>query len=336
MAPSHTRAGSQRNSDDDSVVALPKQASSPRQPRSPTATRDAVPTEPQQSELQDAMAQDTEGHPVGNNGRSPRTSEQAEDLHPTNGEPEPEGLDSPDDMAPQAGATTAEAALVEPADPVMNDDAATSADHNGEDDFVDQLQASAQGPSSLEEATVQAASSSAQLGLSTQADTDNLVAADTASADAVEPQTQAAADQPTVPQSPGVSSPFEDVEPAVSNDRGQTQITGGTTQALSNPDRAQMQPQLSLPAVASTSDRSQMQSQASLPPDSNARAAAVAEAIKRAAQASGQGQPQPHGDALNSNTAPYDLGLLQVCLCVQCWGATLLYGFALIYFAGCG
>ncbi len=327
MAPLSATAAARRQdiADDELLLASPKQVASQllssEQPTSTAESTDGNDKNTQQSEVDSATASMTEADRTANNGRSPpRASDQAVIESQASGEAtETHEIEATGESLPQAGNRTAENASLDMTGPGVSDAPATDTapTHNGaSDDVKGQPLVLPQSVPSVEpgEASMQAASSSAEVTSTTSSSVNDPDAAVTATGDSIEAQTQGLTDEPT-PQSSSAlpamdaavaaipSTSDADPEQAQASlsalpstlDREQMNSESSLPGGTSTSERGQMQSQSSLPGGISTSERGQMQSQASLPADSSARAAAVAEAIKRAAQASGQGQPQPHG-----------------------------------------
>jgi len=318
MAPPNATAAARRQdiADDELLLASPKQVPSQiLSSEQPTST--AVSTDDnnntQQSEADSVTASVTEADGTANNGRSPpRASDQAvmtviESPQPPGSSSETHEIEATAERLPQAGNMTAENASLDRTGPEVSDARAidTAPTHNVDsDDVEDQPLVMPHSESSVEpgEASMQAASSPAKVATATPSSVNDLDAAVTATDDSIEAQTQGLTDQPA-PQS---SSSLPAMDAAVTaipstSDPDPEQALASVSALPFTLDREQMNSQASLPGGTSTSERGQMQSQASLPADSSARAAAVAESIKRAAQASGQGQPQPHGMNLTSS-----------------------------------
>ena len=312
MAPLSATAAARRQdiADDELLLASRKQAPSQllssEQPTSTAESTDGN-DDTQQSQADSITASITEADSSANNGRSPpRASDQAvmtviESPQPPSEETGTDEIEATGESLPQAGKMTAENASFDRTSPEVSDTPAidTAVTHNGDsDDVVDQPLILPQSESSVKqrEASMQAASSPAKVASTTPSSVNDLDAAVTATDDSIEAQTQGLTDQPT-PQSSSVLPAMEAAVAALpsTSDPDPEQAPASLLALPSTLDAEQMNSQASLPGGTSTSERGQIQSQASLPAVSNARAAAVAEAIKRAAQASGQGQPQPHG-----------------------------------------
>ena len=312
MAPLSATAAARRQdiADDELLLASRKQAPSQllssEQPTSTAESTDGN-DDTQQSQADSITASITEADSSANNGRSPpRASNQAvmtviESPQPPSEETGTDEIEATGESLPQAGKMTAENASFDRTSPEVSDTPAidTAVTHNGDsDDVVDQPLILPQSESSVKqrEASMQAASSPAKVASTTPSSVNDLDAAVTATDDSIEAQTQGLTDQPT-PQSSSVLPAMEAAVAALpsTSDPDPEQAPASLLALPSTLDAEQMNSQASLPGGTSTSERGQIQSQASLPAVSNARAAAVAEAIKRAAQASGQGQPQPHG-----------------------------------------
>ena len=313
MAPLSATAAARRQeiADDELLLAspeqVPSQTVSSEQPTSTAESTDGNHRPRQQSEADFVTASVTDADGTANNGRSPpRTSDLA--VMTVIASPQPPGeatetheIEETGESLPQAGNMTSENASADRTDPEVSgapdiDPASTQKGDGG--DIVDQPLVTAHSESSVEsgEASMQAASSPAKVASTKQSSVSDLDAVATATDDSIEAQTQGLTDQPT-PQSSSVLPAMDAAVAAIpsTSDPDAEQAPASLSALPYTLDPEQMNSQSSLPGGTSTSERSQMQSQASLPADSNARAAAVAEAIKRAAQASGQGQPQPHG-----------------------------------------
>ncbi len=336
MAPLNATATARRQdiADDELLLASPKQV--PSQPLSieqPTLTAESTDgndTNTQQSEADSVTASMTEADGTANDGRSPpRASDQAmimtvpEPRQPPDRDTKTHEIEATGESLPQAGIRTAENASLDRTGPEVSDAPATDTapTQNGDsDDVVDQPLVMPLSKSSVEpaEASMQAESSSAKVASTTSSSASDLDAAVTATDDSIEAQTQGLTDQPT----PQPSSVLPAVAAAVAavpstSDPDPDQAQASLSALPSTLDSEQLNSRSSLPGGTSTSERGQMQSQASLPADSNARAAAVAEAIKRAAQASGQGQPQPHG--MSEPDKQYDVCCSRLHIAVQTW-----------------
>ncbi|DBA88229.1 TPA: hypothetical protein ACH3X1_016587 [Trebouxia sp. C0004] len=303
-------AGRQDIADDELLLASPKQVPSqllPIEQPTPTAqSTNSSDEDTQQSEAELITASVTEADGTVNNGRSPpRASDQAVMTDIASPQPPDEDTGTQEIGATgesllQAGDLTAENASVNRTGPEVSDAPATdiALSHNGDsNDVVDQPLVLPQSRYSVEpqEASMQAASSSAKLA-TTPSSVNDLDAAVTATDDSIEAQAQSLTDQPA-PQSSSVLPAMDAAVAAMpsTSDLDLEQAPVPLSALASTLDTEQMHSQASLPGGKSTSETGQMQSQASLPADSSARAAAVADAIKRAAQASGPGQPQSHG-----------------------------------------
>ena len=309
MAPLSATAAARRQdiADDELLLASPKQVASQllssEQPTSTAESTDGNDKNTQQSEVDSATASMTEADRTANNGRSPpRASDQAVIESQASGEAtETHEIEATGESLPQAGNRTAENASLDMTGPGVSDAPATDTapTHNGaSDDVKGQPLVLPQSVPSVEpgEASMQAASSSAEVTSTTSSSVNDPDAAITATGDSIEAQTQGLTDEPT-PQSSSALPAMDAAVAAIpsTSDADPEQAQASLSALPSTLDREQMNSESSLPGGTSTSERGQMQSQASLPADSSARAAAVAEAIKRAAQASGQGQPQLHG-----------------------------------------
>ncbi len=289
-----------------SLKQVPSQILSSEQPTSTAESTDGNDTATQQSEADSVAASVTEADGSANNGRSPpRASDQAvmtvvEAPQPPGETTETHKIEATKGL-PQAGNMPAENASLDRTGPGVSDAPTTDTapTHSVDsDDVVDQPFVMPHSESSIEpaEASMQAASSSAKVAFATPAGVSDLDSAITATDNSIEAQTQGLTDQ-SAPQSSSVLPAMDAAVAAMpsTSNPDLDQAPASVSALPSTLDTEQMKSQSSLPGGTSTSERGQMQSQASLPADSNARAAAVAEAIKRAAQASGQGQPQPHG-----------------------------------------
>ena len=313
MGPLSATAAARRQdiADDELLLAKPKQVPSQLlsiEQTTPTAhSTNSSDEDTQRLEAESITASVTEADDTANNGRSPpRASDQAVmtviEAPQLSGEAtETHEREATGESLPQARNRTAEKASIERTGPEVSDapDIDIALAHDGDShDVVDRPLIMPHSGSAVEpaEASTQAASSPAEMVFTTQSSVNELDAAATATSDTIEAQTQGLTDQST-PQS---SSALPAMNAAVAampstSDPDPEQAPASVSALPSTLDTEQMNSQSSLPGGTSTSERGQMQSQASLPAGSNARAAAVAEAIKRAAQASGQGQPQPHG-----------------------------------------
>ena len=313
MGPLSATAAARRQdiADDELLLAKPKQVPSQllsiEQPTPTAHSTNSSDEDTQHLEAESITASVTEADDTANNGRSPpRASDQAVmtviEAPQLSGEAtETHEREATGESLPQARNRTAEKASIERTGPEVSDapDIDIALAHDGDShDVVDRPLIMPHSGSAVEpaEASTQAASSPAEMVFTTQSSVNELDAAATATGDTIEAQTQGLTDQST-PQS---SSALPAMDAAVAampstSDPDPEQAPASVSALPSTLDMEQMNSQSSLPGGTSTSERGQMQSQASLPAGSNARAAAVAEAIKRAAQASGQGQPQPHG-----------------------------------------
>ena len=309
MAPLSATATARRQviADDELLLASPKQVPSQllssEQLTSTAVSTDGNEKNTQQSEAGSATASMTETDGTANNGRSsPRASDQAViESQPPSEATETHEIEATGESLPQAGNRTAENASLDRTGPEVSDapDVDPAPPHSVEsDDVVDQPLVMPHSEASVEqgEASMQAASSPAKVASTTPASVNDLDAVATATDASLKAQTQGLTDQ-SAPHSSSVL-PAMDVAVAATPSTSDLDPEPAHASLSALPftlDKEQMNSEASLPGGTSTSERGQMQSQASLPADTSARAAAVAEAIKRAAQASGQGQPQSHG-----------------------------------------
>ena len=313
MAPISATAAARRQeiAGDELLLASPKQVLSQllsiEQPTPNAQSTNGSDEDTQQSEVESMTASVTQADGTVNNGRSaPDVSDQAamtvmESRHPPGQETGTGEIKATGESLPQASNMTAENMSPDRTDPEVSDAPAidTALTHNGDsNDIVDPPLVMPHSGSSTKpgDGSMQTASGPAKVDSTSGSSVNDLDAAVTADDDSDEAQTQGLANQ-TAPQS---SSALPAMDAAVAalpstSDSDPEQAQAPLSALPSTLDREQMSSQASLPGRPSTSESGQMQSQASLPADSNARSAAVAEAIKRAAQASGQGQPQSHG-----------------------------------------
>ena len=253
----------QQSDDNNNMVSTLKQDSPQAEADSRSTLPGAVDSTAEQSQ-QAETSMGSDDHGIANNGKSPKAIEQTVSVSPSN-EPAAQSVEAEDSLMP---VDTTDSVAADASDDLQQPETDGDIVHNAAGAVVD-----------------------------------------TASVDSKQRLTES--DQSTVMQEAqmqAASRSGKQVTPFSSQAGMDNLVTASGDIMLSEAQVSELQlpsqiaqPSEAAAAVASSSDSAQMQSQTSLPVDSNARAAAVAEAIKRAAQVSGEGQPYAQGIQLTTS-----------------------------------